>query len=429
MPTYVKAALIALLVALLGWLGYDVSQQLPAPSPSPSPSVLVSPSPNTSPSVTPSVTSSPVVSLPAPSVSPVAVYQVQTVTTTQPSFIGASVGAYGDILVPQPLTTAPGPGIVIDTQPIPRGFPFYAELQFDQVGNSYSLGQDSSTLAQRAALVQKFMAVLRAHGVEPIKQWVIAQPTDWNQFSAYGASFNQLVVQGAIYPPCVLGPDPSNAPNPTFLKLVEAAILSGTLPAGTWAYVWDEPTAAQHAALVTYLNTIRQYAPHLRTRVTTLPSSDLIGLVDDFAPIFEQYPAGGATNVTGTYGSCTSGGSCTNGVQGKPTGTPIMGAVEAAPINPFVYPIVAAGIGAKWVLYYNTTQSLPTARNAGGEYYAGQNGDGTLLYAGDNFTPWPSMRLLGIKQGLVALSKLSAAKLQTLITSPTNWSKNLADYQ
>lgn len=422
MSTTTKAALGAVVLALLAFLASIYSDYwAPAPVSSPSPSALVSasPSPSSSPTAVPVASASP-----SPSASPVAVYQPANVVTLQPSYTGAAVGSYADILVPNPA------GSVVDLLPPPTSFPFYAELQFDQVGNAYSLGQDSSTLAQRAALVQKFMAVLRAHGVEPIKQWIVAQPTDWNQFSSFGASFNQLVVQGAIYPPCVLGPDPSTAPNPAFLKLVEAAILNGTLPQGTWGYVWDEPTSAQHATLISYLNIIRQYSPHLRTRVTTVPSSDLIGLVDDFAPIFEQYPAGGATNVTGAYGSCTSQGSCTNGAQGAPTGTPILGAVEAPAINAFVYPIVAAGIGAKWALYYNTTQMLPTARNAGGLYYAGGNGDGTLLYAGDNFTPWPSARLLRIKQGLAALPKLiSSGKLSTLVTGPKSWNTNTAAYQ
>jgi Domain of unknown function (DUF4091) len=356
---------------------------------------------------------------PAPAPDP---YTTRNVTTLQPSFIGAMVGDYPDILVP---TGA------VDPTPPPRGFPFYAELQVNNVAKAHGIADEGSTLARRGALFQKYIQLFRDFGVEPIKQNLMGlYPMDWDQWKEYGVSFRQLVLTGCIAPPCISGPTP-NIPIPdAWLVKVEAAIQSGELPKGTWIYVEDEPIASQHDEMIFKLKQIRRLSPSLRTFVTTLRTPELTPLVDIFCPVFDQADG---THEEAYYTSCMAQGSCTNGTQGIPTGTPMM-VVEADPIHPFAYPFVAAALGAKFAVYYCFTQSIATALLPGGQYFAGGNGDGNLVYPGDNDTALPSARLRSLRDGLIALAKIRAlpdggkAKLSQLVKSPKVWSKNKADY-
>lgn len=415
MTTTLKALLAALvgsIVALLLYLSATylmVSAPTPAPSPSVVPSVLPSPSPSPSP-----------IGIPVGAVG----YQFKSVVTTTPSFVGARVGAYNDVLVP---TT--GTPDIIDALPPPRGFPFYAELQLTDIANGYGIPDDGPHLAQRGAIYQSFLKSMRDFGIEPIKQAITGYPMDWDQFKGTGASFRETTITGAIYPPCAYGPNPDTAPPVAFLQKVEAAILSGELPKGTWAYVWDEPTTAQRPTLIARLQAVRANAPHLLTMVTTVSAPDLVGLVDRFSPAFENWD--GKSQMV--YGSCMSQGTCTNGTPGIPTGTPMM-VLDADPINWFVYPVVAAALGAQGALYYNETQSIKTALAPGGQYIFGGEGDGNGIYLGDNFTPWPSMRMLQIKRGLAFVNQQLAspdkgkAMFSALVQSPKVWNHTQAAY-
>ncbi len=411
----IAAAIAGIFTLILSY--YSGPTPTPLPSPTPVPSVTASPSPVPSPS--PSATASPT---PIPTI-PVGIrYKVKTVTTTKPSFQGAPIGQIGDVLVPDPA------GEIVDALPPPRAFPFYAELQFDNIGKAYKIADLSENTKQRADIVKKFIKVSRDHGIEPIKQNIGLYPMDWDKYSTYGGSFRQLVIEGAIYPPCVLRAADTIPPPVEFLQKLEAAILSGELPKGSWGYAYDEPRDL--AALITRLKLIRQHAPHLAIMVTTNPRAELAGLVDQLYPIFESgFPAG----FFGFYGSCSSQGSCENGTVGIPTGSPMM-TLDAPAIHAFAYPIVGYAMGAKAGLYYNMTEAVETALLPDGQYLHGGQGDGTLIYAGDNFTPWPSMRMLRIKQGLAYLEALRTtpdggkAKLASLVQSWKVWEKDRAKY-
>lgn len=391
-------------------------QPTPTPSVSPTPSVLPSPSTPASPTPTPSSSSSPVAT-------GTVWYSTQNVLTTSPSFTGARVGAYADVLVPS------ASGSIADNLPTPKGFPFYAEINFDSISRAYNLADEGATMAQRSKIYLQALALLKSFGVQPIKQSIGVQPTDWDHNSEYGVSYRQIVLTGNIYPPCVAGPQPGVLPNVQFLKMIEAGLKSGVVPKGAFIYLYDEPNINQHADLIAQAKVVRANAPSLLIMVTMKPSADVAGLVDIYSPIDEDW-VNSAPQLMG-YGSCSAQGSCTNGIQHAPTGTPMM-VLDADPVNWVAYPVVFAGIGAKSALYYNTVEQLSLA--PGGQYKFGGNGDGTLLYAGTNFTVWPSLRLLYIKQGLAKLEALRAlpdggkAQLATLVQDSKHWSHNLADY-
>lgn len=392
----------------------------PTSSPSPSPTPSVTPSPSPSPSVSPSPSPSPSASpSPAPSSSPVAYYNYQQVTTTTPSFTGATVGAYNDVLVP-----VSGPSAaVVDATPPPRAFPFYSELDFDAVSNAFGLADQGSTFNQRCQIYLQAISELQSFGIQPIKHEISTEPTDWSQYGA--CSYSNIVLSNNIYAPCVAGPQPGVAQNVTFLQMIEAGIKAGTVPAGAWIYLYDEPQPSQYADLISQAQVVRANAPDLKIMVTMQPVAAVAGYVDIYSPIDETYNS--AVPQLMSYGSCTAQGSCTNGFQGTPTGTPMM-VMDAPPVNWTAYPVVLAGIGAQMGLYYETTQQLSMA--PGGEYYAGGNGDGTLLYAGTNFTVWPSARLLGIKNGLTKIAAMRAhgKPLSSLVTDAHHWDHTIGDY-
>ena len=343
---------------------------------------------------------------PDPAPTPVGVgYSLKPVTTLQPSFKGARVGEYLDIAVPG------GTDYYVEG-PAPRSFPAYAEIQFDRVAKAWGLADEGSTLKERAKRVQECIDWARECGIEPIKQAINLYPMDWDQFKDYGASFRQLVLTGNIYPPCVAGPTPNITPPVAWLQKVDAAIRSGELPVGSWIYAWDEGEGDEAATKLAKdrCEYIKRYAPNVKVKITRRWSADFAPYVDVFFPVFELWDS----KSTGLYGSCMAQGSCTNGVQGTPTGTPMM-VLDAPKGHAYAYPIVAYALGAKECLYYCLTESMPTALMAGGQYFAGGNGDGTLLYKG-----FRSVRLLEFRRGLRAI-ETKGATLISLVKSAKDW--------
>ena len=411
--------LLALAVGLL--TNYFTSGSLPepvpsvtGPSPQPSPT-QPAPSPSSLPSPSPSFTPSP-----SPSVVPLVTrYTTENVVTTTPSFTGARVGEYADVLVPS------ATGAVIDNLPTPTSFPFYAEMNFDAISRAFGIADSGTTFAQRARIYVQALNLLKSFGVQPVKHGVYSQPTDWDANSTLGVSYRQLVLTHNLYAPCLAGPRPYSAQNVTFLRMVEAAIQSGEIPRGAWIYLYDEPTSAEYADLVAQARIIRANAPSLKIMVTMRPAPEVAGFVDIYSPVNELWHT--VPPQLMAYGSCMAQGSCTSGVVHTPTGTPLM-VLDADPVNWTAYPVVLAGIGAQMGLYYNTTEQL--SRAPGGMYKFAGNGDGTLVYAGANFTVLPSARLLGIKRGLakIAAMKAQGRPLSGLVTNAKQWSKNPGDY-
>lgn len=333
------------------------------------------------------------------------------------------MGAYNDVLVP-----SGSGGTVVDNLPTPNAFPFYAEVDFDAIMEAFGIADQGSTIAQRGVIYTQAISLLLSFGVQPLKQAVSATPTDWDANSQYGLSYRQVVLNPAFpYPPCVAGPNPGGAQNATFLQMVEAGLKSGAVAKGAFIYLYDEPTQAQHADLITQAKAVRANAPDLKIMVTMQPTTDVAGLVDIYTGIFESGPVTPGPYTAWAYGSCSSAGTCSNGSPGTPTGTPML-ALDADPVNWTAYPVVAAGLGAQAALYYETTLSIGTAMQPGGQYKFGNNGDGNLLYAGTNSTVWPSARLLGIKKGLAKLAATKGKSLAGLVTNAKIWDHNLGDY-
>ena len=402
----------------------------PAASPSPKPSVVPSPTPTISPTPSASPSASPVVSIklltgmvegfefvattttlpPAPVGLSYQLLSITDVETTIPTYKGARVGKYGDKLDAassivvgnkywidiKGITAGTYYPVVngqqVQVQVLPKAFafpaPIYMEMQFAAISTANGLIDDGSTWVKRIALNKQYADILRAHGIEPIKQWAYVYPDVTN------ADFKSIVTTGNIAPPCLFGPSPSIPPTAAQLQAYEAAIKSGALPVGTWAYAWDEGEgdAADTAAALARVKLIKQYAPSLKVMITRQFDSQFIPYVDIFTPIINWYNQPGfvpassySSNVNvWLYHSCMSANRCNNAtseaaVDQLPSKFP-MHAIDAPDTDPERFVTESLAAGAKAMLYYNTTESITTATKVGGQYKFGNNGDGNDLY-------------------------------------------------
>jgi hypothetical protein len=474
-------ALLALAAAAIGLLIGYFQPETVTPIPSPSPSVVASPSPSPSPASAGAIPALPgeTITLELPPQAPIALgasssvpadfafFEMREVETLQPSFIGAAVGKYRDALVPTTTTGAypvwvdvavratatPGVypftlagklySIQVRSTPIKRQFPFYMELTSRDVWRAFNLPDHVS---HEARVTKKFIDLYRAHLLEPIKQDLVAWPTvkadgtlDYDRWQEYGASLRQLVLTGNLYPPLILRWNPTTRPGDALLKAIQAGLASGTLPPGSWYYLWDEQElqAGVKAEGQARAQSARTLAPSLKIMATWRQDAALLPLVDYFSPVVDWYDPSNLTRKPyWLYTSCMAQGSCANGSPANPSGTPMM-VLDAPAIHAQAFPVVAYALGASTGFYYKGTKKVPSAWTTGGQYDEGGNGDGTLVYPGANETAVASVRMKRLRQGLQLVNVLMQvpdqawvkAELAKLVQGAKSWSKDPAAYE
>lgn len=394
-------------------------------------------------------------SVPAPSTwGQVKVYSLGTVTTKIPSHDQVAAGIFYD---PLPVATNPGAGLyVLDfeikrdappgtysfsvsdlpvtlkvwkmTMPEKPTVPAYMELQFAQVARAHNLADEGSTLKARADLNASYRKLYRDHRIEPIKQAAsdmsVASSFSIDTFKDYGASYRQTVLDGAIAPPCVFGPNPSTVPSSGLLSGINSSISTGVLPAGSWIYAWDEGEGTADTATAERVKVVKAGAPLAKVMVTRRPTASVIA--DQFYPVMDFWTSG-MTGVFGWYTSCMANATCQNtGTPGTPRGTPMM-VIDSPSVHQRVFPILTYWAGGKSMLYFNGTQRLGDSdlRNEGG------NGDGTLVYK-DSVS---SLRLKSWREGMFDVEYLAMndaawtkSELTKLIESPSFWSKGYQNW-
>lgn len=450
MPTNVKEKLIAvllavtgLIVAIIAWLGGTGLEQ---PLPSPSPSVIASSGPSPTPS--------PVISLKlmrgmtdgfevtaleaGPSVIDAGIFkatalEVREVETLIPSFKGARVGKYGDALLPASEVLA-GKRYWVDITGVAAGeatksilghnvfvsvdsrvftwpVPVYMEMQFAQIARAHNLADEGHTFDARMKLAKEYAALLRAHGTEPVKHAVTLYPD--STFKNF--KWNELILDNRIAPPCLFGPADTIPPSVSLLQAIESAIKAGTLPNDSWVYAWDEQAfdAVANAQALARAKLIKQYAPSLKVMMTRQITDEFKPYVDIFVPVINWFnqpghtPASAYTGKTlWLYHSNMSQGNTSNVTsidQVRPATQFPMAVIDAPENDPARFVTESVAQGAKALLYYNTTESITTAFQTGGQYKYGGNGDGNLLYPNGGV----SKRLKFYRRGLnkVAWSK------------------------
>lgn len=360
-------------------------------------------------------------------------YILGSVQTLMPSFKGAGVGDYKDIMhlttrpedadlteITAPRIMLPGvytinseyqvtvSSVVLPEKPL---FPMYIEIESRKCLLAHNL-QDN--VMYQGPITQKYIDLMRSFWIEPMKQNITRYPsTNLDNWSQQKASFRQLVLDGALTDPIVFGPEPGSRPSVDVLKAIEAACPNGII------YAWDEgegntSATAQALDYCTWLKANTK----LRIMVTRQWSAEFEPFVDIFCPVFDWFntptrvPRLRYTKPYALYGSCMANGNCTNKTSAADvapaTGSPMM-VLDASAMDHWDYPLVAQALGAKFCLYYNSTQRLQTAFDPGGQYNEGGNGDGTLFYPGAD-GPIPSVRLARLHEGLQSATLIEMAK-------------------
>jgi hypothetical protein len=447
-------SLLAIAVLLSGCPGQSVPTP-PIPSPSPEPSVVIEPipSPSPSPSRSPQVSftasanresafyASPTIQLAQGETRGVwmrisagscpallkgsglsaSFFRADPMTAAKPSYLGAPPTFY-DKLVPTDAPCAAGlyfvdvSGLgllrVGDAQlelkalpwsmPAKPSMPLYVGL--NPSGYSRQLGVDSH-VSKQGPVIAATVALMRAHLAEPFSQFVTAYPRvqggnllldEWKEF---GASFRQLVLDGAIAPPCLVSAQPpagGDTLSDAYLAAVQAGLQAGTLPPGSWAYGWDEDQYEPPAQALARINRIKSLASLLNVRATREQDAQFTA-VDSFIPIADLFRQLGHVQAYqkpyGLYTSCMAQGSC-NGPVRNPSGAPMLVA-DAPAVHPLAFPVMSAALGSSHALYYSATEAIGTGLN----YASNGNGDGQLLYVGTN-SVYPSVRLKLLREGM-----------------------------
>jgi hypothetical protein len=475
----------------------------PCPCASPSPSSTLSPEPSSSPSISPSPSVSPTTPSPSPDPEPTAspspgpslfgminetvslelrpassseeipliegirieAFEIQSVTTTRPSFSGARIGEHEDPLFPVARLRA-GVSYWIDLTPLQAGtfeiplsgkiirvrglahtmprrpsHPIYSELQVQRIREAHQLPDQGETLQARCALNSKYRELMRSHRVEPIKSWTFDYPSVRNgridldsYFPNLGCSFRQQVLTGAIADPILWGPNPATAPSTALLEATRASIQAGEIPAGSRAYVWDEGEL-DPALSATALARAQQAAPYIGTYITRRPSETFRPFVRTFCPVQDWATPGMASCY---YTSCMAHGCGALSLSGTP-----LTVVEADRVHPRAFPIVSKVLGGQESLYFAVSVALPTAWRADGIFNPDDgkgNGDGTLLYPGlpgvkglSDHIPVPSIRLKQWRRGSYDLEYQKLAEeaglpLKLPVRGARDWSKDEREY-
>lgn len=450
-----------------------------SPSPLPSPSVSPTPVPSLSPTPTPTIQVTQLIAMKGETLGlkliakntatppiEVTAYDIGQVQTLIPSFKGAQAGIFDDPLIPATsfivgesywvdiLVSVPeiidvlGNRISIATVPYTMptlpSVPMYMELTSHDLLAAHKLADN---VANQGPITQKYIDLYRAHRIEPIKQNITTYPPllgaqiDFDKWSNFGGSFRQLVLSGAIAPPCMFGPLPNLPPDVQTLNALQAAIVAHTLPLGSWAYAWDEGegNASLTAQALARAQLIKQNAPGLQVMTTRQEDVNFVPFVDIFYPVMDWFKQPGKvqnyTKPYGLYTSCMANGNCSNQTSAvtvqSPSGAPMM-VVDASPVHWRAFPVVGYSMGASALLYYDGTKKITTALTPGGLYNEGGNGDGTLVYpCGANACP--SLRLKYLRRGLqdiewIRLARTKGMALPVIVQDTLHWSKNESDY-
>jgi len=322
---------------------------------------------------------------------------------------------------------------VIDfTLPALPSFPIYMEIGSWGVVRGHGL-PESTNVSVQAPLTRAYVDELRAHRVEPYKHYITvpdvsAGVLNVDLWDAYGGSFRQLVVDGALAPiqfPALVwnGSLQRNVLRPeAYFRAIEAFLVAEDIQA--WTYLRDEPPMSAMSEVAGWAASIKQWAPHLMVMVTTEAHAVLRPVVDILAPVMDQYNMPGRiqadqyTMDLWLYTSCMEHG-CH--IVGTHNGVPGM-VLDHTGMHPRMFPAVAWRLGAKAALYYNTTEAYASADRY--ERFHG-NYDGVLFYPGD-LEPISSVRLKLVRRGSTDLEFLTRAPEGTVIpiTDARTWEHN-----
>lgn len=411
----------------------------------------------------------------------VRLYEMATVTTTKPSYIGLPVGSHYDPLIPRESVCKAGlfwadleikrdavPGAQVVkigsatvnltvwkmVMPVKPTMPFYMgagtwAMMLGHYGKPPATG--TYPYNQQAPLGKKYMAELRAHRIEPFGTAVTSPPYkadgSWDVDAGGEASFRKMVLDGRIAPPVLIGWGTKDEDLAKAGAAAEKLIQSEGLQ-GAWSYILDEPnTDAERLRLFNRATSLKSTAPSLLRLATSQPTAQLDTVMDGYIAVYSNWmnqwakPPSAYKKPWRGYEACMPHG-CGGAEPTASTGVPDVGDLDVPAIENRLMPIMGRALDFVQILYYNTVEAYGKMDPWLSIYLFKGNGDGTFFYPGKpgehgltEHQPIPSVRLKLYRTGMydVEYDVWAQAKglpgLKTLVRGTKDWDKNNGSYQ
>jgi hypothetical protein len=413
-----------------------------------------------------------------------------TVTTAHPSYEGARVGDWSEVVVPLSAANCAAskflwlevPHVALTNEvrvggarvtvtpharalPTNPSVPLLAELS----QNYLQFGHFGKYGGMEAELSRMHLAVMTEHRISAMKSWIVSPPV---VSGALDLTSGPFPFRDNVLTPSLGGP----VSFPNFATAAELQALNATVKANglsgrAFLYSVDEPREADLAdpasSIVASLKIQKQYAPDAQRLVTKYRSATWAAdpYIDIYVPVLNHFdqgsypgPAAYAGKRLGLYPSCMSHGctGCDGPVEGRTcyvayqdTGLPDL-VLDRSGVHPFALYALALRYSpaVSFLLYYNVVEleRLTDARPWQNPWAFGGNLDGELQFAlrPGEFgvtaqTAAPSLRekLLREASHLADVLTLLRAqdpawvdqKLTALVRKPNDWTRDPAAYQ
>lgn len=368
-------------------------------------------------------------------------YRVDGIPCNKPSYTGAKTGIIPDACIP--VTGINQVGLYLVEITIPAGFIPGLYPNILVAGNKLNLHISDFTLPTKASmplyielttyflllghygkwangerdLAKAYAQILSDHRIQPIKNWVTYPINSAGEFDPGigGIGFDSytsvtLPTQKEMIFVSTYGDD--KFITQTYLGSLNKWIETNKLQGRVVTYLWDEPSSSQMAQVITRAKACRQYAPLLKTMVTTEFNQNLEGLVDIYCPVLDwvsdtknghPHVSSYSTRPYWVYTSCMAHGCDSDYSTGF---TPDL-VIDRPSYHPIAFYQAGWYFGAQSLLYYNSVEGYRnTSQNMwDNPYLFSGNGDGTLFYPGkpDNAAgahmPIASLRLKLLREG------------------------------
>lgn len=386
-------------------------------------------------------------------------FRVSPIITTVPSFKGARVGEYYDVMKRSNEENASHVRVKFDSFTrietekkvfISRGkmrkkyaMNFYMELQSEaaMLANWYATKRVDWGI--QGSETKKWVDFFRDYGIEPFKQHISEYSPELRK-DAWGGenySFEKLVFDGAIAPPLAWCGAPWRAPSNEYLQNLNALVLEKQSKDSSfkcYAYAMDEPGTGQSGATfqmaLDRVKLINEQAPALIPILTgdwsDLYSQALSAGTHDFMfwgvrnlhASIESRIGEHRSKYYGLYGSCMATGNCHNTDNPGPRTTYPVHVVEGNYEDDWKRSLIEAHeLGFDDYMHFASTLKLVNLQKKG-EFQArewdkietfetpgflrneGGNGDGTQCYFDDQ-GPLPSLRMFAYEEALTEITK------------------------
>ena len=307
----------------------------------------------------------------------------------------------------------------------PLGKPFL--IGMSNFGLMHAYCEQPKTCKREAELGHPFARMLQDHHLQVMQNWVLFPPVrdgrlDLDAGASQGYSFRQLIMNYAGDGYVGFPRTRRYQDKVGYLKALERTIREEGLSGRAWVYAWDEP--ADIDAILPELRLYREHAPSVQVMVTTDHDPRLDGLVDIFAPVYnnlvserkvsrQSYDGKGLWTYLSCMGACGPNRAWkpeAPKTPGRATGHPDL-LIDRTAEDLFRYFETAVDLDVDAGLYFEAVEPYPLIHDGVDPFTDtwnfGGNGHGLLIFPGqagewglDRDQPLPSFRLKLIRHAI-----------------------------